>query len=175
LTESTKNPLAGGLLSVALILADVRDKRRVVEQAAFRRAISSAYYALHHTLCHVCGDALGLWTPGGDDLALIYRNVDHARSADVLRKEDTKSLHPDLVRISDVFIELRKLREDSDYSQPGLFGKQKRLLTRSETRSIIGIAEEAVRLTEGLPRDVRRRLAILLTVGQNRRRTGQGS
>ena len=72
-------------------------------------------------------------------------------------------------------MQLRQLREDSDYSQPGRIGDQRKLLTRGETRTLIGIAEEAIRLVDGLPRDVRRRLAALLTLRQSRRRTGQGS
>lgn len=144
-----------------------------MEQAGFRRAISSAYYALFHTLCQVCGEGLGLWIAGGEDLELIYRNLEHGRAKQVLDDKATKALHPDLVRIGEVFVQLRHLREDSDYSQPGRFGDQQKLLTRSETRTLIGIAEESVGLIDGLPKEVRRRLAILLTLRQSRRRTGQ--
>jgi hypothetical protein len=163
LTAQTKNPLAGALLEIALDLSDTRG-RRIVEQAAFRRAISSAYYALFHTLCQVCGEGLNLWTGGGDDLALIYRNLEHGRARQVLGENSTKTLHPDLVRVSEVFAQLRQLREDADYSQPGRLGDKQKLLTKSETRTFVAVAGEAVALVDGLPSPVRRRLAILLTV-----------
>jgi hypothetical protein len=40
LTIQTKNPLAGALIEIALTLAEMRG-RRIVEQAAFRRAVST--------------------------------------------------------------------------------------------------------------------------------------
>ena len=139
MTIQTKNPLAGGLIEIALAFAETRG-RRIVEQAALRRAASGAYYALFHPLCQVYGEGLGIWTTGGDDLELIYRNLEHGRAKQVLEEASTKALHPDLVRIGEVSVQLRQLREDSDYSQLGRIGDQQKLLTRGETRTLIGIA-----------------------------------
>jgi len=93
LTIQTKNPLAGALIEIALTLAEMRG-RRIVEQAAFRRAVSSAYYAVFHTLCQVCGEGLGIWTAGGDDLELIYRNLDHGRAKQVSKTRPQRRFTP---------------------------------------------------------------------------------
>ncbi len=166
--SKTRNPLASGLIEVAEHLASIRG-RRIVEQAAFRRAISSAYYAIFHTLCQICADGFGVWTSAPDELELIYRNLDHAKARDVLGSARAKALHDDLSQVGDALIALRRLREDADYSQPGRLGTTQRLLTRSETCTLIAVASEAVGLLDGLPGDVRRNLAILLTVRSSRR------
>lgn len=161
-----RNPLAGGLLEVSTLLAEIRG-RKIVEQAALRRAISSAYYALFHTLCQVCSDGLGLWT-SGDERGLLYRHLSHARAKEVLASSAARSLHADLEQVGNLVIELRTLRERADYSGPGRFGAERKLLTRRETLALIATAEEAVSRLDNLPLDVRRRLAVLLTVGLGR-------
>ena len=168
MTAKTRNPLASGLFEVAGHLAQIRG-RPIVEQAAFRRAISSAYYAVFHTLCQICADGFGVWTAHPDDLEPIYRNLEHSKARDVLGSSKAKALHEDIQRIGDALIELRRLREDADYSQPGRLGATQTLLTRSETRTLIAVAEGADLLLDGLPADVRRRLAVLLTVRSSRR------
>ncbi|WP_375462739.1 hypothetical protein [uncultured Methylobacterium sp.] len=168
MTAKTRNPLASGLLEVAEHLAQIRS-RRIVEQAAFRRAISSAYYAAFHTLCQICAEGLGLWTSAPDDLEPIYRNLEHSKAREVLSSAKARALHEDIERIGDVLLELRRLRENADYSQPGRFGATQRLLTRSETQTLIALAEGAVLLLDGLPLDARRRLAVMLTVRSSRR------
>ena len=164
---ATKNPLSGGLIEVARQLAEIRGTR-IVEQAALRRSLS-AYYALFHALCQLCGEGLGVWTSSAEDLEPAYRHLDHAKAHDVLNSAKARALHDDLPRIGDVFHQLRRLRESADYSQPGRFGGEQKLLTRSEARALVTIAETVIDLLDGLPKDVRRRLAVLLTVRQARR------
>ena len=168
MTPKTRNPLAGGLIEVANHLADLRG-RRVVEQVAFRRAISSAYYAVFHSLCQICCEGFGLWTAPGEEVEAIYRHLEHSKAREVLGSAKARALHEDIGRIGDALIDLRRLREDADYSQPGRFGGDQKLLTRSETRTLVAVAEEAVRLLDSLPLAVRRKLAILLTVRSSRR------
>ncbi len=167
--SASRNPLSDGLLEVARHLTELRGIR-IVEQAALRRATSSAYYALFHALCQVTAEGLGLWTSAGQDLERVYRNLDHGRTKDVLVSPATRSLHPDLARIGDVFVQLRNFREDADYSQPGRFGSEKKLLTRIETVSFVALAEEAIITLDGLPKPIRRHLAVLLTVRTDRKR-----
>lgn len=168
MTRRTRNPLSGGLIEVAAQLANVRG-RRIVEQAAFRRALSSAYYAVFHSLCQICCDGLGFWTAAAEDLEPIYRHLEHNKARDVLASPKARALHGSIADIADAFVDLRRLREDADYSQPGRLGGTQKLLTRSETRTLIAVAEEAVRLLDGLPPDVRRRLAVMFTVRSSRR------
>ncbi|MCJ2020847.1 MULTISPECIES: hypothetical protein [unclassified Methylobacterium] len=168
MTRRTRNPLSGGLLEIAVHLTSVRG-RRIVEQAAFRRALSSAYYAVFHCLCQICCDGLRLWTASADEIELVYRNLEHNRARDVLASSKTRALHQDISVVADVFIALRRWREDADYSQPGRLGGEQKLLTRTETRTLIAAAEETVSLLDGLPADIRRKLAILLTTRSSRR------
>lgn len=167
-----KNPLSRGLLDVAKALTTVGGGR-ITRQAALRRAASSAYYALYHSLCQLCGDGLRLWTVGGDDLQQAYRSVDHGRTSDVLAAASTRALHPDLDAVARAFAQLRTLREDADYSQPGRIGADDRPLTQHEIETLIGVAEEAAALVDALPVHVRRRLAILLLTGTGGRRSGR--
>ena len=168
MTPRTRNPLAGGLIEVAGHLADLRG-RRIVEQVAFRRAISSAYYAVFHSLCQICCEGLGLWTGPGDEVEAIYRHLEHNKAREVLGSARARALHEDVGRIGDALIDLRRLREDADYNQPGRFGGDQKLLTRSETRTLIAVADETVRLLDSLPPTIRRKLAIMLTVRSSRR------
>ena len=169
MTVPTKNPLAGGLIEVAHHLADMRSRRRIVEQVAFRRAISSAYYAVFHSLCQICCDGLGLWTGAADDIEPVYRHLEHNKAREVLISPKARALHEHLATVADTLADLRRLREDADYSPPGRLGGTQKLLTRTETRTLIALAEEAVRLLDELPPNVRRKLAIMLTVRSNRR------
>lgn len=166
---ATKNPIAGGLIDVARHLADMRSRRRIVEQVAFRRAISSAYYAVFHSLCQICCDGLGLWTGAADDIEPVYRHLEHSKAREVLISQKARVLHESVAIAGDMLLELRRLREDADYSPPGRFPGTQKLLTRTETRTHIALAEEAVHLLDDLPPNVRRKLAIMLTVRSSRR------
>lgn len=168
MTRRTRNPLAGGLIAVATHLTNVRD-RRIVEQAAFRRALSSAYYAMFHSLCQICCDGLGLWAAPSDEIELIYRQLEHQKAKDVLNSARARDLHESIPIIAAAFVDLRRWREDADYSQPGRLGDKQKLLTRTETRTLIAIAEETIGLLDGLPPDVRRKLALFLTMRSSRR------
>ena len=168
MTRRTRNPLSGGLLEIAVHLTSVRG-RRIVEQAAFRRALSSAYYAIFHCLCQICCDGLRLWTAPADEIELVYRNLEHIKARDVLASSKARTLPEDIPVIADVFIALRRWRDDADYSQPGRLGSEQTLLTRTETRTLIAAADETVGLLDGLPPEIRRTLAILFTTRSSRR------
>ena len=168
MTRKTRNPLSGGLLEASHHLADLRG-RRIVEQAAFRRALSGSYYAVFHALCQICCEGLGLWSSTAADLEPIYRHLEHNKARDVLGSQKARDLHVSLADIANAFIDLRRWREDADYSQPGRLGTTQKLLTRTETRALIVLAEETVRLLDELPPDARRRLAVLLTARSSRR------
>lgn len=166
--SASRNPLADGMIEVAKVLAEIPG-RRAVQQVALRRAISTAYYAVFHAFSHLCGQGLGLWRESGDDLARIYRNLDHGRLQEVLETKTVQGLHPDLSRIGLVVRDLRKLREDADYSPPGRIGESVKLLARNEVRELVDLAEEAIQIVNGLPPEVRRSLAVSLTIRTKRR------
>jgi hypothetical protein len=157
----SRNPLADGLLEVAEVLLKQRG-RPIFVQAALRRSISTAYYAVFHTLCQVCGDGLRLWTLGGDELEPVYRSLDHRRTKDRLHSAAVRDLHPDLTRIAIAFVELQRLRHEADYSQPGRLQGAAQLIKKTEAATLVDSAHLAVRLVDGLPPDVRRQLAVLL-------------
>lgn len=157
----SRNPLADGLLDVADLLLEQRG-RPIFVQAALRRSISTAYYAVFHTLCQLCGDGLRLWTLGGDELEPVYRSLDHRRIKERLRSPAVRSLHPDPERIANTFVELQRFRHDADYSQPGRLRGATQLISKPEAAAMVGSARIAIVLIDGLPTDVRRRLAVAL-------------
>lgn len=117
----------------------------------------------------MCCEGLDLWTGAADDIELVYRHLEHNKAREVLIWPKARVLDEHVVTIGDTFIDLRRLREDADYSQPGRLGGTQKLLTRTETKILIDLAEEAVRLLDDLPLNSRRKLAIMLTVRSSRR------
>ena len=137
-------------------------------QAALRRAVSTAYYALFHQLCYLVADELVGWSKS-DQITPIYRLIDHGPAERILASAEAKRLGGDVEKIGATFSDLQALRKDVDYSQPGRIGSESRLLSKKEALSFIREAERAIEDVEKLPAGVRLRLATLL-VTQGRRR-----
>ena len=70
-----RNPLIADLLVLADGLAR-QGGRPSLRQAALRRAVSTAYYALFHALSTVCSDGLVRWSRT-DLVDRTYRALDH--------------------------------------------------------------------------------------------------
>jgi len=72
----------GALLAVACLLLD--ETNAPATDASIRRAISSAYYALFHVILRAAAERFaGAGHETSAVFALIYRNFDHRRMADV--------------------------------------------------------------------------------------------
>lgn len=153
------------LLAVADELA-ARPGRTPERQAAFRGAVSTAYYAVFHALCFVCADELvgfgetNLMEP-------IYRSLDHGGVRKQLESESASIFSPTFPKLGRIFAQLQKERHDVDYRPPLILVKD-----RQQAVFWVGLAREAIALVEEFTVDERRALAVLLIA---RPRSGPGS
>lgn len=162
-----RNPLVGNLIDVARHLTTMPGAPGQ-RQAALRRAVSTAYYALFHQLCFLVADELVGWAKT-DQIPPIYRMLDHGPVGRVLSSHEARGLGEEVAELGSIFSDLQALRRDADYSQPGRLGYEARLLSKREALTFITQAERAIQIASGLNTDVRLRLATLL-VTQGRRR-----
>ena len=128
-------------------------------QENLRRAVSTAYYAMFHTLANSNADTL-VGTPKGnnDDAAAwnrTYRALEHGAARNRLRHARQMALFPDGVReFGDVFIDLQRERNTADYNPDRTF-------TVSSTLRVINHARQAItRFHEASP-ETRRNLHTL--------------
>ncbi|WP_375455556.1 hypothetical protein [uncultured Methylobacterium sp.] len=142
-------------LEVAHGLAHL-EGRPLLRQAAFRRAVSGAYYAVFHALCAVCADEMVGWSKTGTHDP-IYRTVDHRTARNRLLSPRAAAIKMDLKRVGLLFAHLQDQRHAADYSPPSP------LFSQRQVDSLIDQAREAIALIEALSqKDERLRLAILL-------------
>lgn len=155
---SSKNRQVEALLDVAEVLCDMRGPRHR-EQAALRRAVSSAYYALFHALCTVCADGLVGWSQA-DLVAAVYRNIDHAPARRRLLGPEAATISPDIRKIGVHFATLQDRRHLADYAPPS----KEAMLNRRDVLVTIEEARAASTLLSNLAPRARQRLALLLLV-----------
>lgn len=153
--------MVGDLLDLADGLAQ-QGGRPSLRQAALRRSVSTAYYALFHAICTVCSDGLVRWSRT-DLVDRTYRALDHgtARRRMAALASVAVSGAP-LKRISGIFSLLQDNRNDADYERPRM------LFSRVEALLLIGDAREAIDLLAVMDDDARRRLAVELLVAKSR-------
>jgi hypothetical protein len=111
-------------------------------QASLRRAVSTAYYALFHTLAYLSADRLVGWRKPWASFTPIYRTLDHGRSKSVF-----KELIPhggDLALIGGTFIKLQEYRHTAGYD-PEAFR-----LSRADTLGLIDEVRKAMVLITSL-------------------------
>lgn len=156
-----RNPLVTDLLDIAQGLA-LQGGRPSLRQAALRRSVSTAYYALFHALCTVCSDGLVRW--GRTDLVdRTYRALDHGTARRRMASLATGAvLGAPMKRISGVFGVLQDNRNTADYERPRV------LFSRVEVLLLIDDARDAIALLAALDEDARRRLAVELLVAKGR-------
>lgn len=134
-------------------------RRQRPKAIAVRRAVSDAYYAVFHALCHMCANSLVGATKSREQAwRRVYRGIDHGRTRDELGRQPVQALHPDLPRFAAIFRQLQLDRHQADYDPAplnrGIVG----------TRALVDDAETALRIIDGLLDEVRRELsAILIT------------
>lgn len=90
------------------------------KQVSLRRAVSTAYYAVFHSLAHICAHELigdskpwNVYTP-------IYRLLDHGTAKRYFKRSDTAAA---LSPIGNTFILLQEARHAADYDPEPSFGR----------------------------------------------------
>lgn len=154
------NALVVQLLDVARELASQRG-RPSRRQAAMRRAVSSAYYAVFHALCSACVSGLA-----GRSRALlsqqIYRALDHGTARRRLAEREAWTIHPTMELVGASFRILQDQRHLADYAPPEY------RLSRPQTLASIEQAAEVVTLIQAWDGEARTRVAVHLLVATRR-------
>ncbi len=95
--------------------------------ANLRRAVSSVYYALFHTLARNAADLLigGTGSERSDHAWLqVYRALEHGNIWNGCNHKDMMKKFPDDIQdFANVFLELKEKREDADYNPNARFYK----------------------------------------------------
>ena len=155
------NPLVEDLLALADVLVALSGRGSFL-QAALRRSVSTAYYALFHALCTLCSDSLVRWSRT-DLVDRTYRSLDHGTARRRLAAlASTSSSGSSIKRVSTLFSLMQDQRNDADYERPRV------LLSRNEAVLSIRNAREAIELLTAMDDDARRQLAVELLVAKAR-------
>jgi hypothetical protein len=140
------------LLGVAKLLASPPAKGAPV-QAKLRRAISTAYYALFHTLVAAASDLLvGGKSRGTQRYLAVYRSFEHKRMADVCRQVSNGKLltdagvafHATIQECANAFVDLQENRHEADYDPAGR-------MTLADARAAVSRANDAIQMLQASP------------------------
>ena len=94
------------------------------QQAHFRRAISTAYYAMFHALLQNNADMLyGRETsqPKSPGWTAIYRALSHTRARSKLAPHNVSDFPDSITDFAATFLDLQQQREDADYNPNAIF------------------------------------------------------
>lgn len=168
------NKLAQGFLGTAKQLARVKGKRPA--QANLRRAISSSYYAVFHSLAKMAADSLvGATKSRRPNKAWVevYRGLDHGICRQACDRAKTVKFPTALQHFSDAFLQLQEARHSSDYD-PMI------RLTKEEAQFFIRLAEKSIETLRDVNATDRKAFAtwILITskgANESRRRFKDGN
>ena len=141
----------GGLISVARRLA----KPINAAQPFYKRALSTAYYALFQMLAQECADLLvgDGQARQSDEWLQACRALDHTGAKKACESLSKKTgFGTDIQKFADVFVTLQEKRHDADYNPRTIF-------KRNEVITWIDAAELAIRGFKNSPVSQRRRLA----------------
>lgn len=145
-------------------------------QAALRRAVSTAYYALFQALCELTARELVGWNKPWDAFTPIYRSLDHGHARTVLTENRSRrhALGEIVEKFGIAFRELRDAREWADYNPEPHPDPDKAIagarFSRQDAIELIQIARQALQSLDGLDNETKLRLATLL-VARRRKET----
>ncbi len=94
-------------------------------QTHLRRAVSTVYYALFHSLAHCCADSLvGKAARKTRTWSLAYRSLSHGRAREACgQKHLLRSFPQEIQSFADLFVDLQKERHTADYDPAQVFFK----------------------------------------------------
>jgi uncharacterized protein (UPF0332 family) len=140
---------ASDLISVASIL--VQHNPRRPSQACLKRAISSLYYAVFHSLAHSCANSfIGGMNAGRGTEAWqrTYRSLDHRAAREAFIKTVPMSVFSlEIQAFSSTFVKMQKRRHDADYDPYARFRKSEVVSDLLEVFAVV-TAFEASSLSE---------------------------
>ena len=130
------------LIEIARQLADesVAGGRGRPRQAWLRRAVSTAYYALFHTMARCGADMLAGSTPANRSQPAwrqAYRALEHGHAKNQCSKTVMKKFPEEIQRFGQTFVEMQGQRHTADYDpEPRL--------VRSDVLQLIDVTAKAI-------------------------------
>ena len=144
------------LIRMARELAELSSASGLTEtrQTYTCRAVSTAYYALFHTLAHSCADTLAGSNRAQPSWRQAYRALDH----NLARRQCDKvpgmtEYGPEVVRFADRFVVVQGLRHTADYDPAATFA-------RPQVLTLIDEIETTIAGFNSVGQDERRAFAI---------------
>lgn len=154
--------MSGDWIRTAYRLAKAAPNRP--QQSDLRRAVSTAYYALFHTLAREAANRLvGVETsaPHSPAWTQAYRALDHGTARAGCEQARRLGFSEPLTACADIFLVLQKERHRADYDPDYR-------TSRAEAQALISQAESAIAAFNNAPAADRR--AFLIHLIFNRRR-----
>lgn len=149
--------MAGTMVERLLTIADDLVEERPRSAAFRRRAVSSAYYAVFHSLAKLCAETLLPDAPrDGTEYRRVYRALDHGPLKNAFTQAPLNG-HPRLAAIGRAVIVLQSERNDADYQPPNAH-----LFPLQRVRELIDQARQILARINDLNADDRRLLATSL-------------
>ena len=119
-------------------------------QARLRRAVSTAYYAMFHTLAVTAADLL-MGEARGPAWHRVYRALEHGRARSACQRGRTMGEFPAGIReFARVFVELQEARQRADYAL------DTQAYEASDIFAYMTSAEQAIALFEQVDAEARR-------------------
>lgn len=163
---------AAGLLLLAKTMAFTKDEP---SDAVIRRAVSTAYYAMFHTIALAGAECLAPGSAATAGYRLIYRGFNHGRLREVFRALDVAMLSPAmrghlgratvspaLRTVAANFVDLQNLRHRADYEpEPGF--------TQFDAQRCVLLADAGIEAVDIVPEDELADVLTLMLVGNRDR------
>ena len=147
---------AHDLIAAARLLA-THPRRGRPPEANLRRAVSTAYYALFHSLAECCADAIAgrrRANRSGNAWLRVYRALDHGTAKRRCNdQEEMKNFPPEIQNFAAWFSEMQRRRHIADYAPDADFD-------REETTQLITESENAIRRFDNLSTHHRHAFAV---------------
>ena len=126
-------------------------------QADLKRAISTAYYALFHTLAHESADRfIGTGNNASKQAWVqVYRALDHRFAKDAGQRAKKLGFPKEIVNFADTFRDLQEERHRADYDPSARF-------TRGDALIAVANAEQAMADLRNAPKQDRAAFAALV-------------
>ena len=152
-----------GLELIAQANRLARATKQRPRQVDMNRAVSTAYYALFHTMARLCADTIAGTGKTRSTTAWqqTYRALAHGFAKNACAQVRTKGFSPEITRFAMAFVELQQQRHDADYDPTKIF-------KRSDVIPLIELAERAILDLRAAPRSELRAFVALVLVPERR-------
>jgi hypothetical protein len=145
--------VSNDLIATARRLAKASPQRP--RQSDLKRGVSTAYYALFHTLARECADLLvgtGDWR-SDPAWVQVYRALEHGLAKNSCRAAATKGFPNGIVSFADTFVTMQEERHRADYDPQARY-------VRPEVLLLIDNCEQAIRDLGAVTRSDRKAFVV---------------